>query len=351
MEPSHKQVQSELIRLLEEVLRHTTSGIALLDRDFRFLRVNPAYAEATAHSPEQLVGRVVFEVFPNEELRKTFEQARTSGESARFRELPLELADRPERGVTYWDWALSPIRDESNLIGSFVLSVSEVTEHVRARGRAEEAEQARAHLAKTLAAEISHRTKNNLAMVAGLLQMRIAAQSQDSLAAEIVRQAISLLRTFSLVQDQVHATQAEVVDVSDVLHKVTDVVRDAFPGANVETVVHGDSVSYPAQVAAAICVVANELVTNAIKHGSPGSSGKVTIKLILSLQEGSLRLSVWNSGNPVPPDLDISQQKSMGLRLIHDIIVGRYRGSFALRPHEGGTLAEIAIDDQRLREV
>jgi hypothetical protein len=38
------------------------------------------------------------------------------------------------------------------------------------------------------------------------------------------------------------------------------------------------------------------------------------------------------------------------VRLIEDVAIGQYGGTFSLTPHEGGTLARMIIDDERLRE-
>ena len=40
----------------------------------------------------------------------------------------------------------------------------------------------------------------------------------------------------------------------------------------------------------------------------------------------------------------------MGLRLVHAVVVGQYEGAFAIRSHDGGTAAEIVLDQERLRQ-
>jgi len=39
----------------------------------------------------------------------------------------------------------------------------------------------------------------------------------------------------------------------------------------------------------------------------------------------------------------------MGLRLVHEIVVRQYHGALALEPRDGGTLAQVIVDEERLK--
>jgi len=237
------------------------------------------------------------------------------------------------------------------LLGGFG-TVQDITERKRAeqeRERLLQVEHARARLAETLAAEISHRTKNNLAMVVGLLQMQIDAQPGGDGDARILRDAITRIATFGAVHEQLYERRADVVELLDAMHRIADLARQALSKGDVEVSVEGERTWYPAKVATNICVVGNELLTNAIKHGAPGPDGRLRIRIGVALRDGKFRLSVWNSGNPVPRSFDPREQKAMGLRLVCDMAEREYRGTFTVRAHEGGTLAEIVMSDDRLR--
>jgi two-component sensor histidine kinase len=64
----------------------------------------------------------------------------------------------------------------------------------------------------------------------------------------------------------------------------------------------------------------------------------------LAQRGGALEMSVWNSGNPVSADLDLSRQTGLGLSLVQSIVVGQYRGSFTLEPKDGGSLAKVTVE-------
>jgi PAS domain S-box-containing protein len=338
-------------RLLEAILANTASHMAYLDPDFNFLRVNAAYVNGCGHTEAELIGRNHFDLFPDAENQAIFARVRDTGERAEFVEKPFEYADQPERGVTYWNWRLSPVKNAAGAVEGLVLSLTDVTDQVRTRERLVAAERARAQLAETLAAEVSHRMKNNLAMAAGVLQVQIADQPEDSPAAGLLRAAISRLRTFAIVHERLQIDARGDVDLSYALRRVAEIGGSVWSAEAVALSMEGDSLRYPSPVATTLCVVANELVTNAIKYGAPGPDGRRQIRIVVALQAGRLHLSVWNSGAAVSSDFDPTRQSGIGLRLVHGIVAGQYGGSFNLRPHDGGTLAEVIVDDAKLRQA
>jgi PAS domain S-box-containing protein len=118
--------------VLQTIMENTHACLAYLDTDFRFLTVNSTYAEQSGHTPEELVGSLHFDLFPNEENQAIFEQVRDTGRPVAFHARPFEYADQPERGVTYWDWSLVPVKDSAGQVKGLVFSLLDVTQEVRA---------------------------------------------------------------------------------------------------------------------------------------------------------------------------------------------------------------------------
>jgi PAS domain S-box-containing protein len=119
--------------VLDTVLENTFAELAYLDRDFDFVMVNSAYAEGSGHPREELIGRYHFDLFPNDENVAIFEQVRDTGQAVSFHAKPFEYADQPERGTTYWDWTLVPVKDAEGGVQGLVFSLMDVTEQERAR--------------------------------------------------------------------------------------------------------------------------------------------------------------------------------------------------------------------------
>jgi len=122
--------------LLDGVMRATDVMLVLLDPQFNFVWVNPAYAEACRRKPEELIGKNHFDLYPHAENEAIFRNVRDTGEEVFFKDKPFVFPDQPERGVTYWDWSLAPVRDAGGEVTGLVFSLRETT-------RFKEAEEAR----------------------------------------------------------------------------------------------------------------------------------------------------------------------------------------------------------------
>jgi PAS domain S-box-containing protein len=119
--------------ILRTVMENTDAHLAYLDAGFRFVRVNAAYTQGTGLSKEELIGHHHFDLFPDAENHAIFEWVRDTGQVAAFQAKPFGYPDQPQRGTTYWDWTLTPVRGrDGDGVQGLVLSLVDVTDKVRA---------------------------------------------------------------------------------------------------------------------------------------------------------------------------------------------------------------------------
>ncbi len=97
--------------LLERMFSSIDVSIAYMDKDFNFIRVNRAYAEADGREPEFYVGKNHFTLFPNEENEEIFKKVVETGEPYSVFAKPFTYLEHPDCGVTYWDWSLQPVNN------------------------------------------------------------------------------------------------------------------------------------------------------------------------------------------------------------------------------------------------
>jgi PAS domain S-box-containing protein len=136
--------------LLDTIMENTRAHLAYLDADFKFVKVNSAYATGSGHAVEELIGKNHFDLFPDAENQAIFEKARATGKPVEFRAKPFEFADQPERGVTYWDWTLIPVKGARGRVQGLVLSLMDVTDRVRAEQAARGSEKKYRQLVESL---------------------------------------------------------------------------------------------------------------------------------------------------------------------------------------------------------
>ncbi|WP_434113442.1 PAS domain S-box protein [Methylocaldum sp. GT1TLB] len=131
-----KQVEESLRReqsLLDSVMRATDVMLVFLDRQFNFVWVNPAYAETCRMRPEDMVGNNHFALYPNAENEAIFRKVRDSGDAVFYKDRPFVFPDQPERGTTYWDWSLTPVKGNDGATAGLVFSLRETTKFKRAQ--------------------------------------------------------------------------------------------------------------------------------------------------------------------------------------------------------------------------
>ncbi len=309
-------------------------------RDFVFLDVNASFERLTGL--KNVIGKRVSEVIPgiwetDPNLLEIYRRVARSGQSERFETYLDSLR------IWFSIAVYSPAKDH------FVA----VFDNISARKQAEEAllqaERTRTRLAQTLTSEIAHRTKNNLAIVAGLLQLSLDREPGPDSHAALIGDAVTRIMSFAALHEQMYQRHSEAVELLDALRRIAEVDRQALSVGEVSISVEGEAAEFPASAATNLCVVANELITNAVKHGD-AQQGAHQVEVRLNRDEGRLALLVWNSHSGVPPSFDVRFGSGTGLGLVRTIVVDQYGGSFELLPERGGALARVVLDEQRLRE-
>ncbi len=139
----HERTEAEAeLRQSNELLETMFSSIhvlvAYMDRDFNFIRANRNYAAAEGQEPEYFVGKNHFALYPNTENEAIFRRVVETGKAEFVLERPFEYAGHPERGRSYWDWALHPVHGPDGQVSGLVLSLLDVTERKLAESTREQ---------------------------------------------------------------------------------------------------------------------------------------------------------------------------------------------------------------------
>ena len=150
---------AESNQLVNTVLDSVPVMIAYMDTQMNFMRVNQAYAQADYRTPEYFIGRNHFELYPHAENEKIFYRVVETGEAYTCKSKPFEYVCHPERGISHWDWTLSPVKDADGHVLGVVLSLLNVSEHIGAVEALQVSEKKLRDLNQSLDREIAERTK------------------------------------------------------------------------------------------------------------------------------------------------------------------------------------------------
>ncbi len=211
-----------------------------------------------------------------------------------------------------WDCRLTPLADSTAGTAQLLLVATDVTaqrsaERARLRAAIDQRE--------VLVREVHHRIKNNLQGVAGLLQQNAARQPELAAAlSEAVGQVQAIAQVYGL---QVGATGP--LALAGLLRAICGSVQRTFG----RTIVFGEVGSVPHLLpeseAIPVALTVNELLTNAIKHGSGD-----TVRCGLTADAAAVQISVSNAGE-LPAGFDLSQVRSAvsGLGLVRALLPRR----------------------------
>jgi PAS domain S-box-containing protein len=121
----------------EALFRHLPSPYMVLDRELRFVDANEAYCTVTERSRDELIGRGIFELFPNpgdagRRLRESFEQVIETGRPHSIPLLPYPISLPRSRGggveMRYWSAVHTPLLDEQGRTRFIVQNTVDVSE-------------------------------------------------------------------------------------------------------------------------------------------------------------------------------------------------------------------------------
>lgn len=186
-------------------------------------------------------------------------------------------------------------------------------------GIAIERQQADARLAEALehqellTREMSHRVKNSLTSVVGLLRVQAAsAQSLD--VKNALQDASSRVATIAQVHDHLwRGTQIGFIELADFMTELCKKLKGNMRGHTLNS--HADPMMLSADHAIPLGLLINELVTNALKYAYPGGHGPIEVSA--HEIDGQLHVEVCDQGIGLPDGFEIDQPRaSLGFKVI-----------------------------------
>jgi PAS domain S-box-containing protein len=304
--------------ILRVFMDQTPIGLALLDRDLRYVRVNDALARINGLPPASHIGRTIRELLPDVAVDAEADQQRVlrTGVSMIGREVTGETPAHPGE-VRHWSVSYYPVVD-GEIIGLGILC-EEVTDRRRleaersaalTREREARAVAEAASVAKDrFLAAVSHELRNPLQSILGWVQVLESANVPAGQVPEIVRRIghgarlqarlIDDLLDASRIVAQQLVMDARPVDLREVVGRALEDLRaDAVErGIDLST----EPIDAPAMVqgdAHRLHQVVANLVGNALKFTARGG----TVAVRLADEAASLVLTVTDNGRGIAPE-------------------------------------------------
>ena len=243
-----------------------------------------------------------------------------------------ELGFRESGETEFSHYELQGVRKDGSLIHVEVLgsridyqgkpaiqgSILDVTE----RRKAEDRLQASLREKEILLQEIHHRVKNNMQVISSLLNLQ-SKHLTDPVAVEMFRECQHRIRTMALVHESLYkSSDLSKIEFGSYLRSLASHLLhfNEVDTRRIRLETALEEVYLDIQTAIPSGLIANELLSNAMKHAFPGKRSG-TIELALRpLPEGSYLLSVKDDGIGFPEGIDARKTESLGLQIVSSLI-------------------------------
>lgn len=170
---------------------------------------------------------------------------------------------------------------------------------------------------EVLIAEIHHRVKNNLALIAGLIQIQ-ANNKNNSAEVQTLEEIHSRVFTFSLIYENLYdAGNFGEINFANYLKKYVRNFSYKFNANHIKMEIQAENTIFSLKTAVPLALICNELITNCYKHAFKGmNKGKITIELKQQKKQDKLwKLSV--SDNGIGAEKSPEYQNSTGYMIIN----------------------------------
>jgi len=312
-------------------------GMTLVDASGHMLFANRSMGELFACSPEQLVGRHVNMLLP-EARRSTHKadmgnylHAPTKRVMAARRQLSARRLDGSEFPV---EVALNPIPGRAS--PEILATVVDITDRLAAQAAMEASLKEKTLLLN----EVHHRVKNNLQIVASLLE--IQSRNVGEAAREVLRDSKSRVRVIALTHQLLYeGVNFAELELGPYLRNLAQLLKQTYVGEastiDVRVSVPEQGMKIDIQRAIPCGLIVNELVTNAFKHAFAGRlSG--SIQIVAGQQDDAHGfLQVADDGVGLPAGFDLASTNTLGFQLIH-MLSQQIEGQYELTGGSGTSL-------------
>lgn len=219
---------------------------------------------------------------------------------------------------------------------ALILANEHLVAEIAARTQAEREITTSLHEKNLLLREIHHRVKNNLQIIASLLNLQSRCIA-DARVQESIKETQSRVRAMALAHEQIYRSDnISEIDLNSYLNYLT---KQIFHLHNIQRHRIGLTVSRSDVMAnldtvIPVGLIINELVSNSLKHAFPDDR-KGTISLTCTPQgTEQLRLVYADDGAGMPAGFDWKNPETLGLRLVNGL-VSQLNGTIVLEPGEG----------------
>jgi|AntRauTorcE11897_2_1112592.scaffolds.fasta_scaffold01301_11 PAS domain S-box-containing protein len=325
---------------LREIIEHSTNLFFTHDVNHNLTYLSPQSIDFLGYQPEEAKRRWTEFVTDHPDNEKGFartQQAIDTGEAQPPFELELIRGD----GEKIWvEVNEAPVVKNGKTI-SLAGSLTDITKRKLAQNKIRESLREK----ETLLAEIHHRVKNNLAVVASLMQLQAMESDSSEVRDELLESALRI-KSMARIHEHLYKTEDfSNLDFARNLEMLVGEIIDTMQSsAQLSIEFECDEVRLSVNQAIPCSLVVNEVVTNIIKHGFKGR-GEGHVMTRLHQSKDTVILSIEDNGVGLPENFDPESTDTLGMQLIKTLTEQLF-GSYKFHSNDEGSTFTLTFDNK-----
>jgi PAS domain S-box-containing protein len=316
----------------EELFRHSYNAICIVDRvTHTIIEMNPRFQEVMG-TGDRKAGAFRLEDLFTDTVPFPLPDPQRGEQETGYKEISIKKADGTERNFLINFRALAR-RDAEGDITGYVGTIVDITD----RKRYEEALKSSLDEKSLLIMEVHHRVKNNLQIISGLIRLQAREITTNEQALAALHECESRVITMALVHESLYQS-GNLTNINAKQH-ITNLVNTLVMSDNhelhIDMNIDVDDMSLDMNTAVPASLIINELVINSLKHAFVGRNHG-TIRISFHREpDNMLALIVSDDGVGIPPNMNINETRSLGLKLVTRLVRDQLKGSFTIQSDKG----------------
>ncbi|MCG6553394.1 MAG: response regulator [Candidatus Magnetominusculus sp. LBB02] len=304
------------------LVQKSTEGICNLDMDGRVVFSNPACQKMFEKDEQELLGLRYVDVVNSKDAAQVEDGVECAKKGINV-SLQYEISTY---SANKWvESTITPIKSDKGAAVSSILIISrDITERVKMEAQLTDALGQK----ETLLRELHHRVKNNMQVIISLLKLQ-SAYLKDSYDKDVLRDIEHRIKVMAIVHERLNRT-SDMASISFKYYvkQVANEMMSSYRGVkhNVTVKITGDDFMLGIDTAVPCGLVINELLSNAIKHAFSGTDGGVIKINFKSHKTDEYEVTVKDNGVGMPGDIIIDAANTLGLTLVHMLVVTQLKG-------------------------
>jgi PAS domain S-box-containing protein len=310
--------------LFNALLEHSPIYVFFKDHTIRAIHLSKNYENMLGMPLENILGKTMDDLFPSDLAKSMIEDDKKILFEGKMVSIDEQLGDRHYTTVKF------PIirADHPPILAGFTI---DITERKKAELELSIALKEKVRLLN----ELQHRVKNSLALISSMINLEVQIADSDE-AMELARRIRDRVQSVSNLYDILYRVgETQTIRLDHYLHEIARSLTSSYLAHSDRIVLEMNPVDIKSDVkiAAAIGLILNEIITNALKYAFPGNTrGKVEI----TMEDTGKKISITISDNGVglPEKINLAESKGLGMQII-TMLTKQINGSLEITGNPG----------------